>query len=168
MNTFIDENKRLLRACYLAAIILGWFLLVLGCLAATGHFVALISRISDWGQFKEYYFYEVPWDVINGIPVGLLALGIGQFIRYVYDDNYKPGWILRTFGKLLYIYAVIFGMLTIFTTVMAFPHWGDWPERTIRLLAAVIWGTGKIMLLIAAALILKRVMPIIEESKTLV
>jgi len=168
MNTFVEENKGLLRICYLAAIILGWFLLVLGCAALFGHSLALISRMDDWGKFKEYYFYGIPWDVINGIPVGLLALGIGQFIRYVYDNKYKPGWILRNFGQLLYIYAVIFGALTIFGTVMAFPHWGDWIERTVRLLAAVIWGVGKIMLLIAAALILKRVMPIIEESKTLV
>ena len=168
MNTFIEENKGLLRACYLAAIILGWFLLVLGCLATAGHSVALISRIGDWGQFKKYYFYEVPWEAINGIPIGLLALGIGQFIRYVYDDNYKQGWLLRNFGQLLYIYALIFGTLTIFSTAMAFPHWGDWPERTMRLLVTVVWGVGKIMLLIAAALILKRVMPIIEESKTLV
>ena len=168
MNTFVEENKGLLRTCYLAAIILGWLLLALGWSAVVGHSIALISRVGDWGTFKEYYFYSVPWDVIDGVPVGFLALGIGQFIRYVYDNNYKPGWILRNVQKLIYIYVVIFGMLTIFGTVMAFPHMGHWIERTIRLLAAVIWGAGKIMLLIAVALILKRIMPIIEESRTLV
>jgi hypothetical protein len=167
MKTFIEENKGLLRACYLAAIILGWLLLVLGGAAIVGHSIALISRMGDWGEFKKYYFYGASWDIINGVPVGLLALGIGQFIRYVYDNKYRPGWILRNFRQLLYIYAVIFAALTIFTTVMAFPHW-SWVERTVRLLAAVIWGAGKIMLLIAVALILKRVMPLIEESRTLV
>jgi hypothetical protein len=166
VNTFIEENKRLLRMCYLAAIILGWLLLALGFSAVVGHSIALISRMDDWGEFKKYYFYGI-WDVINGVPIGFLALGIGQFIRYVYDNKYKPGWILRNVQKLIFIYAIVFGIFVVFSTAIAFPHWG-WVERTLRLLAAVIWGTGKIMLLIAVALILKRVMPIIEESRTLV
>ena len=168
MKPFIEENKGLLRTCYLTAIILGWLLLVLGLLATVGNSIELISRIDDFGEFKKHYFYEVSWDIINGIPVGLLALGIGQFIRYVYDNEYRPGWILRNVQKLIYIYAVLFAILAILATAMAFPHWGNWLERAIRLSGAVIWGIGKIMLLIAAALILKRVMPIIEESKTLV
>ncbi|MHC4643626.1 MAG: hypothetical protein ACYS32_18445 [Planctomycetota bacterium] len=127
-----------------------------------------MSRIDDFCEFKKYYFSEIPWDVINGITIGLLALGIGQFIRYVYDTEYSPGWILRNVQKLIYIYAVLFAILTIFTTVIAFPDWGNWLERIIRLLGTVIWGVGKIMLLIAVALILKRVMPLIEESRTLV
>jgi hypothetical protein len=168
MNTFIEENKGLLRTCYLAAIILGWLLLVLGCLAAVGHSLALISRMDNWEMFTEYYFRSVPWDVINGIPVGLLVLGIGQFIRYVYDNNYRPSWILRNVQKLIYTYAVLFGVSIIFSTFMALPYWDHWAEITIRLLGAIIWGTGVILLLIGIALISKRIMPIIEESKTLV
>ncbi len=168
MNTFIEENKRLLRACYLSATIIGWLLLAFGCSAVVGHSLALYTRIGNWEIFKDYYFYSVPWNVINGVPIGLLALGIGQFIRYVYDNNYKPGWFLRNAQGLLYIFAVLFGVSIIFTTIVAFPYWNHWAEITIRLLGAIIWGIGKVLLLVAAALILKRIMPVIEESKTLV
>ncbi|MHC5061031.1 MAG: hypothetical protein ACYTFK_08095 [Planctomycetota bacterium] len=168
MKTFIEENKGLLRACYLSATIVGWLLLVFGCLAVAGHSLALYTRIGNWEMFKDYYFYSVPWNVINGVPIGLLALGIGQFIRYVYDNDYKPGWFLRNAQGFLYIFAVVFGVSIIFTTIVAFPYWNHWAEITIRLLGAIIWGIGKALLLVAAALILKRVMPVIEESKTLV
>jgi hypothetical protein len=168
MNTFIEQNKGMLRICYIAAIIIGWLLLALGCLVLVKHFFELIERMDDFGDFKEYYFYGLPWDLIHGIPVGLLALGIGQLIRYVYDENYKAGWILRNVQKLIYTYAVLFGVSIIFSTFMALPYWDHWAEITIRLLGAIIWGTGVILLLIGIALISKRIMPIIEESKTLV
>jgi len=168
MKTFIEENKGLLRTCYLAAIILGWLLLALGWSAVVGHSIALVTRIGNWEMFKDYYFSSVLWNVINGVPIGLLALGIGQFIRYVYDNDYRPGWVLRNAQQLLYVFAVLFGVSIVFTTIVAFPYWNNWVEITIRLLAAVIWGIGKVLLLVGIALILKRIIPIIEESRTLV
>ena len=167
MKTFIEENKGLLRACYLSATILGWLLLALGCSAVVGHSFALITRIGNWEMFKEYYF-NLPWNTINGVPIGVLALGIAQFIRFVYDNDYKPGWILRNAQPILYTYAIVFGISVIGHFIIRFPHWEHWAEVIVRVLAHIIWGAGKIMLLVAVALILKRIMPVIEESKTLV
>ena len=167
MKTFIEENKGLLRACYLSAMILGWLLLALGCSAVVGHSFALITRIGNWEMFKEYYF-NLPWNTINGVPIGVLALGIAQFIRFVYDNDYKPGWILRNAQPILYTYAVVFGMSVIGHFIIRFGYWEHWAEIIVRVLAHIIWGAGKIILLVAVALILKRIMPVIEESKTLV
>lgn len=168
MNTFIEENKGLLKNCYVSANVLGWLLLALGCSAVVGHSIALISRLGDWTMFREYYFSSVPWNVINGVPIGLLALGIGQFIKFICDKDYQPGRILRNAQQILYIYAVLFAVSVIIHFITRFPYWENWLEIIVRVLAHILWGVGKIMLLVALALILKRIMPVIEESRTLV
>ena len=168
MNAFIEENKGLLQNCYVCANVLGWLMLIFGCLAAVGHSFALISRIGDWEMFKEYYISSVSWNVINGIAVGLLALGIGQFIQFICDKDYQPGLILRNAGKLIGIYAGLFVVSVILHFITRFTYWENWVEVTVRVLAHVVWGVGKVMLLVAVVLILKRIMPVIEESRTLV
>lgn len=168
MNAFIEENKGLLKKCYICANVMGWFLLVLGSLSVVGNIIALGSRLSDWEVFKVYYFSSVPWGTINCVPVGLLALGIGQFIKFICDKDYQPGWVLRNAGKLIYIYVALFAVSVIIHFITRFPYWENWTEIIIRTAGHIVLGVGKTMLLIAVALILKRIMPVIEESRTLV
>ncbi len=167
MNAFIEQNKRLLKVCCTTARIYGWLLLSFGLLATAGHSFALMTRIGKWDMFYDY-FETMPWNVIGGVASGVLALGIGQFIRFVIDNDCRPGWILQNASGLLYVYAAFVGVFIIIITVMAFPHWENWGEITIRLLGRAIHVAGKILLLIGVALVLKRIMPVIEESKTLV
>ncbi len=172
MNTFIEENKKLLRNCYVWANVVGWFLLVLGCWSIVGVFIELWTRLGDWGVFKEYWLASAPWGNFNGAPLGLLALGIGQFTKFIYDEDYKPGMVLRNADKLIYIYIVLFVLSLIIRFITGFPHWEYWwvhrVELIISVLSHIFTGVGITMLLIAVALILKRVMPVIEESRTLV
>ncbi len=168
MNVFIEENKGLLKKCYICANVMGWFLLVLGSLSVVGNIIALGSRLSDWEVFKEYFHSGVPWGTIHSLPIGLMALGIGQFIKFICDKDYQPGSILRNAGKLIYIYAALFAVSVIIHFVTHFANWQGWAEIIIRTAGHIVWGVGNPMLLIAVALILKRIMPVIEESKTLV
>ena len=167
MNAFIEQNRRLLKTCCVAAKIFGWLLLLFGSLATVGHSFALMTRIGKWDLFYDY-FESMPWNVIGGVAFGVLALGVGQFIRFVIDEDCRPGWILRNAQQILYVYAVFVGVFIIIMSVMAFPNWENWGEITIRLLGRTIHGAGKILLLIGIALVLKRIMPVIEESRTLV
>ncbi len=168
MNAFIEENQGLLKKCYICANVMGWFLVVLGSLSGAGNIIALGSRLSDWEVFKEYFHSSVPWGTINSLPIGLMALGIAEFIKFICDKDYQPGSILRNAEKLIYTYAVLFAVSVIIHFVTRFSYWDGWAEIIVRVLAHIIVGIGKTMLLIAVALILKRVMPVIEESRTLV
>ena len=167
MNAFVEQNKRLLRVCCTTARIYGWLLLSFGLLATAGHSFALMSRIGKWDLFYDY-LESVPWNVIGGVASGVLALGIGQFISFVIDNDCRRGWILRNASRLLYVYAVFVGAFIVILSVMAFPNWENWNEIIIRLLGRMVHGAGKILLLIGIALILKRIMSVIEESRTLV
>ncbi|MHC4386119.1 MAG: hypothetical protein ACYSUG_03920, partial [Planctomycetota bacterium] len=110
MNAFIEKNRGLLKTCCVAAKIYGWILLSLGSVTLIANFYALTTRIGDWAMFWYFFKTDVPWQNIHNITIGLLALGIGQFIRFVYDNNYQPNWVLRNAIRLLYIYTVVFGI----------------------------------------------------------
>lgn len=167
MNTLVEQNKPLLQICCTTARIYGWLLLSLGGSAVVGHSFALATRIGQWDLFSGYV-QGLPWNVMSGAIVGLLVLGIAQFIRFVIDDDYKPGWILKHMEPLLYTYAALVCLYVMVITAFALPHWHAWAEIIVRILGRLIWSAGNVLLLVGTALIIKRIMPVIEESKTLV
>lgn len=167
MNRVVEQNKPLLQICCACARVYGWLLLSLGYSAVVGHSIALATRIGQWSLFSEYA-RALPWNVMSGAIVGLLVLGIAQFIRFLVDEDYQPGWILKNIESLLYTYAVLVGLYAVTATVLSLPHWSQWVEIIVRMIAALIWSTGNILLLVGTALIIKRIMPVIEESRTLV
>ena len=81
----------------------GWMFLSWAFLVTAGKSIALATRIGDWQEFNRFLQHDVPWGTFtNGLPTGLLALGIAQLIKYLLETDYKPGWILRNADKLLY------------------------------------------------------------------
>ncbi|MFQ6036020.1 MAG: hypothetical protein ACE5NM_09280, partial [Sedimentisphaerales bacterium] len=108
--------------------------------------------------------------VIVFVLPGLLALGVAQFIRYLSEKSYRPGWTLRCAEGILYLYAVLLVVHTVWSIFFAarpmFPEISYSAEPvTISHLLIV---AAKATILIGLAQILARVMPVIEESKTLV
>ena len=170
IQTFIEKNRKLLLLYYWAARVGGWVFLALASLTAAGKSVALASRIGDWQEFNRFLQREVPWGTFsNGLPTGLLALGIAQLIWYLLEKDHKPRWILRNADKLLYTYTAIStvyycwrGMAEV---VYRFHQPYDFP---FRLIFTVLFILLKFLVLVGAAQILRRLLPMIEESRTLV
>ena len=98
MNTFIEKNKGLLKFYCVAARIIGWVLLIR---AAT----ETVSILSGYSSFS--IPFVMPITILIRILIGLVVLGVAQFIRYLLETEYKPGWILRHGEKILYLYAVL-------------------------------------------------------------
>ena len=77
MNTFIEQNKKLLLFYYWAARIGGWIFLSIASLAVVGNSIALVSRMSDWDEFHRYCQHDLPWGMFSDVlPTGLVAIGI--------------------------------------------------------------------------------------------
>ena len=168
MNNFIEQNRRLLRIYCLLAKIFGTVLAVVGCLAVMGHSVALVSRVGSWDYFRDY-FINVPWGVISFLPTGYLVLGLAQFLRYSLDSEYQPGWILRNAVKFAYLYAIVLVIWIITVHVVTdYRVEQKWYNFVYHILSYIFYGGAKVILLVGLAQILKRVMPIIEEHKSLV
>ena len=94
MNEFIEKNKGLLKFYCVAARIIGWALLL----------TLLWNQLGgkQWlGPPPEVFPYRISYPML-----GLVVLGIGQFLKYLCETGSKPGWILHHADKILYLYAM--------------------------------------------------------------
>jgi VIT1/CCC1 family predicted Fe2+/Mn2+ transporter len=104
MNEFIEKNRRLLQIYHLAAKILGWVLIVIFPFYAISDFRYLPSKPSRFNSF--IMLLDIRY-LIYSLCLGITLLGIARFIKYVYSEESRPGWILRHLEKFLYIYAFL-------------------------------------------------------------
>ncbi len=161
MNEFIDKNKGLLKFYCVAARIIGWVLLI-----TAG--IRTVEILSGYSSFSIPFF--MPIIIFTRILIGLVVLGVAQFIRYLFETEYKPGWILRHGEKILYLYAALRVIRITFILFGDAKRMGDSIYYSLweSLVANGLPVVASALILVGLAQILRRVMPIIEESKTLV
>ena len=160
MHDFIENNQRLLSIYSRAAQSIGRALVSLGAIFVVLSLVESRSRAN------------IPVGVVNGIFPGLMAMTIGQFIRYLLETDYQPGSMLRHGDKLLYLYAVLLVMNSVWVRIQAMgirEGPGLYYSRlAFLMLPGLLALIGKVLILIGLGQILRRILPVIEESRTLV
>ncbi|MFC1765382.1 hypothetical protein ACFL6U_25340 [Planctomycetota bacterium] len=169
-HAFVEKNRKLLLFYYWATRVGGWIFISYVSLAVAGHSFALLARMGDWEEFSRYFQHDVPWGLIgNGLPTGLLALGISQLIKYLLEADLSPGWILRNADKLFYAYtAVIIGYYCWVGVTDVRLHASEPYDFPARLIITAVFILVKLLALVGVAEILRRAMPVIDESRTLV
>ncbi|MCK5000819.1 MAG: hypothetical protein KAS23_14855 [Anaerohalosphaera sp.] len=170
VQAFVEKNRKLLQFYYWATRVGGWLFLSLASLAVAGHSVALATRIGDWEEFSRYYLRDVPWALLsNGLPTGLLVLGMSQFIKYLLETEVRPGWILRNGDKLLYAYtAIVISYYCWISASEVISHFGEPYDFPARLILSAIFILVKLLALLGVAQILRRAIPVLDESRTLI
>lgn len=179
MVQFVKKYRRLLQAYCLIARILGWLLILGGVF----WFFAIVGNL--WGieeeqQQIDFLLYVVSALVYDFVIPGFLAFAIGGLLGYLLRPKAKPPLILGMMDKLCYIYAA-FLILKFFSAIKAFGSslWfvnfkllaiPEMSESARILLVQPLLGPtlAKVLLLIGVGMILHRLLPVIEESKTLV
>ena len=95
-------------------------------------------------------------------------LGLAQFIRYVTERDYKPGWILRHGEMFFYLYALLTILSVVWVYVFApFGH-SQKIYSSVSIVIVVFSTTVRVLILVGLGRILHYLMPVIEESKSLV
>ena len=168
MNTFIEENKSMLRKYCIIARIIGWLFLFSGCLNGIGGSILLFTKLDQYQDFRAF-FCAIPFRDLNNIFVGLFALWCSRFIRFLSDPDYKQDWLLRSAAQLLYYYAAIVLVYHFIAMVGIHGFSFDQIGAVIgRMIIFVLFGCIWSLAFVGLGFILKRIMPVIEESKTLV
>jgi hypothetical protein len=181
MKEFIEKYRRLLQAYCLIARILGWLLILGGVV----WFIAVV-KASGVGMLQTneqhidlllYIAYSFIYDFV--VP-GFLAFAIGGLLDYLLRPKAKPPLILGMMDKLCYIYAAFlilkfFGAIKAFRSDLWFVNFKllvipEMSESARMLLAQPLLGPtlAKVLLLVGIGMILHRLLPVIEESKSLV
>ena len=171
MNTFIEKNRKLLKFYYAAIRLSGWVLLTLG----SGMYVIFLLITRNLGlSGLDSTSLNTSLKSLEFILFGLLGLGIAQLIRYLTYPDFKSGFILRHGSKFLYAYVVLSFVMYVIRYLVAIQSISNSDTSNkltfyfIGSLDSLILFAAKALVLIAAAQFLKRIMPVIEEHKSLV
>ncbi len=170
MNTFIENNKPLLKIYCIAARIIGWCILLVAA-------IMIIAEILSGGRFIGAKgvdrLYMLEGLLLRYMLPAFLALLVAQFIKYLYEVEHQLGWILRYGDKILYVYAVIVVLNNIWQHLYyIIVRYSDFEKfgtsKLFYVVLALLLTGAKALILVGLAQILRRIIPVIEESKTLV
>ena len=175
MNEFIEKNSRLLRIYCVVAKCLGWFLLMVGALFFTYAIPGIYTMNAGTTQQRksiEVSTYFSLTHAFDFVILGLLAFSISQLLVYIIRPEVKAGLMLRLADKLCYIYVVVLivGAFATANSWFANPQFVEVSQRYRMLFIQPLLSPlpAKIILLIGAGMIIRRLLPVIDESKTLV
>ncbi|MFH1884270.1 MAG: hypothetical protein ABIL62_16355, partial [Planctomycetota bacterium] len=151
---------------------IGSLILILGLVG--GFALTIFKLVTKFGYWHAPKSYEtvislMPLSAFSIIFYGLAILGLVQFIRYLVEEDYKPGWILRHGDMFFYLYAlfIILSVVWVYTTIPGFLSPSSYTE-VFKILMIVFSITVRVLILVGFGQILRRILPVIEESKTLV
>jgi hypothetical protein len=185
MTKFIEQHEGLLKFYCITTRILGWLLLLMG---GIGFLMLAIYIAQEHGLVST----KLTPDGSAGIflrsagiflrsagictKFGLLSIGASQFIRYLFDNQSQQGWLLRFGSIILWIFAIfellgmVSGSVYLLSQDMTYhKSSGILPYgQLLILIPMILLNVAKALVLIGLAQILKRVMPVIAESRTLV
>ncbi len=172
MNEFIEKNRRLIHFYCENLRTIGSLILILGLVGSFAliNFI-LVIKFGYWHAPKSYEMVIslMPLGAFNIIFYGLAILGLVQFIRYLVEEDYQPGWILRHGDIFFYLYAlfIILSVIRAYTTISGFlsPFSYIGVFKTLMIVFSI---TIRVLILVGLGQILRRILPVIEESKTLV
>ena len=170
MNEITEKNRRLLHFYCETLRTIGSVILILSFLGVfTMTIFALLSKFGYWPATKPFNMVIITWlpSFLKAMFFWIGILGLAQFIKYLVERNYKPGWILRHGDMFFYLYA----LLTILEAVWIYMTNYHSPSLSVRVdmgFVTVFSIVVKVMALVGLGRILRHLMPVIEESKTLV
>jgi len=175
MTEFIEQNKRLLKFYCTAARIFGWVLICGGTIWFL-IFVLVTLAVNDaadtigWPYTSENFAYASTSFVFEFILPGLIALLIAQLIKYIIETEYKPSRILQYGDKVLYVYAaLLIGQNILMYYFLRADLLGKYGSGHLLFIQPLVVPLlAKILILVGLGQVLKRLLPVIEESKTLV
>ncbi|UCG56879.1 MAG: hypothetical protein JSU70_18680 [Phycisphaerales bacterium] len=171
MNEFVEKNRGLLRFYCIAARTMGWTLIIVApLLAIVGLFIGLpVIGLPSGERLRPWMLYRLSEQVILDLLLGLVMLGLAQFVRYSYENDCQPGWILRHGDKALYSYAagVIVSPIVWYFFQMTI-HSRDLTDTLWFFVSGELPALGRGLIYVGIGQVLRRMVPIIEESKTLV
>jgi hypothetical protein len=175
MNAIVEENRSLLRSYERAARVVGCALLcggVVWVLIFAFWVLAAVDAAGDrqWPGLARNVGYAACTYVLSFLVPGCVALLIAEFTRYMLSAEGRPGLLLRHGDWILYTCGAILAGQT-FLSLMG---WGivgvrDPDEAGLLFVGPVLVPLlAKVLVCVALGQVLGRVLPIIDESRTLV
>lgn len=169
MNQFIEEQRSFLARMSRMIRVSSLILVVLGTLWAGIKAVALISRLGDWNALCEMW-KDTPSAIVLFLLLGIIGLGLASFLRYMYDPEYKPNWIVKRGEKLLYAFAAFVAIQgCVYAGLILYRYASLSLAMTLIIcIGYLVFVVGAVLVLAGLAQVYKRLLPMIDEARALV
>ena len=166
---FVKQDRRVLRLLCVAVQLFGWGLVAAGAVWFIGYVSgAAVADFEDAALIK-IIFYAVSAFAFDFFFVGLASVILAQLARYFFEGEGRPSLLLRCGDKILYAFGglgILWAVFRYYSLSILLAQKSDlhlWYEQV-----ALLPTIAEFVILIGLGQILKRILPIIEESKTLV
>jgi hypothetical protein len=175
MNEFIEQNRRLIKFYRLAARIIGWVLICGGTIWFLIYLLCILAAMDAagelvWPPALKNIIYSSSSYVFEFLFPGLIAIFVAQLIAYIIANESKRPRLLRYGQFILYAFAA----LVIGRAILQYCLWHGIvfeAESTVGLLfiqPLIVPVAAKVLIIVALAQAFRRILSVIEESKTLV
>lgn len=164
----IKEKRRLLHFLCWVVQLVGWVLIAGGAVWFVMFVCGPVEAGPEGTGEIQLTLYAVSRFSFDFVFVGLAAIILSQLARYVFDRGYKPGLMLRCGDKILYLFAVLAILWALFRYGYSVEVIADSSFGFLFAQPLILPTIAKVLILVGLGQILKRIIPIIEEYKTLV
>jgi len=173
----VENNRRYLETYCVLARVMGWALFISGGVIFFINGLQLatqIDRMIGAGHLTKFNATLVTIPLQRMILPGLLTLLLAQLLHYVLGEKAEPGWFLNS-GKTILYFAAITVLCDLIPLRWYFQDF--WNGKDPALFRAFLFGgtypnllivIAKLAVFIGLAQALRRVLPMIEEAKSLV
>lgn len=164
----MNKRIKLLKALCTIVACIGWLLIGGGCLWV----VVLFTRATTIPETELsemlFYLYGFSAVIFDFFFVGLSAVIIARLVVFIFQADAVPAFMLRCADKIFYLFAVLSILFAVFQHAVLDVSIEDKAARFIYEQPAVLPVLAKAVILILLGLILRRLLPVIQEYKSLV
>ena len=164
----MDKKLKLLSGLCTAIACIGWILIIGG----TVWFVRFVCSPYNAGladdRSIENILNAASYFSFDFVFIGLGAVIIARLAKFIFEKESKPTLMLRCGDKIFYLFAVLGIPWAVFRHLTFAAAIEDSATRFLYEQPALLPTLGKAIILILLGQILKRLLPIIQEYKTLV
>ena len=143
------------------------FLFLAGMMVALPAFLMLSGMEAD--KLRFWLGAMTLWRLLSLVLGGLLALALAELITYVMEGEGAPKWILQHADKVLFVYAAFSTVVRVCLAASTISHGSRWRSSEIISVAfMLLHAIATPLILVGIGIALRKILPIIQESKTLV
>ncbi|MFA6186725.1 MAG: hypothetical protein WC770_05875 [Phycisphaerae bacterium] len=164
----MDKKLKLLSGFCTAVASIGWILIIGGWFWLMVFSTHANTGVSSDADCMKFAFYGISAVSFEFFFVGIGAIIIAGLVKFIIKKESKPSLMLRCGDKLFYIFAVLGILWAVIQHSFFAVAIDDKIARFLYEQPILLPTLGKAIILILLGQILKRLLPIIEEYKSLV
>lgn len=155
------QNVRWVRYYAKWLTILGCFVIIIGLVYSA---IGCVKGFHEYSSIRPIaLIVQTIFGVITSFAFGFILIGIGQLLGYIFGTRQRMSWLLRYGDKGLYFLAIVWVSQSVFMSISYLSGMEWW-----FYIVVMVMPVTKAFVMVTLGLILRKVLPMVEEFRTMV